>query len=329
MKDILTLGIESSCDETSVAVVKNGREILSNIIDTQIPIHEKYGGVVPEIASRNHIEAISRVTKLALKEANVEFKDIDAITPTYGPGLVGALLVGVSYAKALSYAINKPLVGVNHIQGHIAANYLTYPELEPPFLCLLVSGGNTQIVYVKNYTEFEVLGKTRDDAIGEAFDKVARVVGLNYPGGPKVDKLAKEGEPNIKLPKTHFENSLDFSFSGIKTAVININHNTKDINKADLCASFEKTVTEVLIENIEKAIKQTGMKSLAIAGGVSANSYIRSQILKLQSKDLKIYMPDLKLCTDNAAMIASAGYYNFINGKRDELDLNAVPNLKL
>ena len=329
MKDILTLGIESSCDETSVAVIKNGREILSNIIDTQIPIHEKYGGVVPEIASRNHIEAISRVTKLALKEANVEFKDIDAITPTYGPGLVGALLVGVSYAKALSFAINKPLVGVNHIQGHIAANYLTYKELKPPFLCLLVSGGNTQIVYVRDYTEFEVLGKTRDDAIGEAFDKVARVVGLDYPGGPKVDKLAKTGIPNIKLPKTHFENSLDFSFSGIKTEVININHNTKDINKADLCASFEKTVTEVLIENIRKAIEQTGMKSLAIAGGVSANSYIRNEILKLQSDDLKVYMPDLKLCTDNAAMIGSAGYYNFINGKRDELDLNAVPNLKL
>ena len=329
MKDVLTLGIESSCDETSVAVIKNGREILSNIIDTQIPIHEKYGGVVPEIASRNHIEAISRVTKLALKEANVEFKDIDAITPTYGPGLVGALLVGVSYAKALSFAINKPLVGVNHIQGHIAANYLTYKELKPPFLCLLVSGGNTQIVYVRNYTEFEVLGKTRDDAIGEAFDKVARVVGLDYPGGPKVDKLAKTGTPNIKLPKTHFENSLDFSFSGIKTAVININHNTKDINKADLCASFEKTVTEVLIENVRKAIEQTGMKSLAIAGGVSANSYIRSEILKLQNDDLKVYMPDLKLCTDNAAMIGSAGYYNFINGKRDELDLNAVPNLKL
>ena len=329
MQDILTLGIESSCDETSVSVVKNGREILSNIIDTQIPIHEKYGGVVPEIASRNHIEAISRVTKKALQEANVSFKDIDAITPTYGPGLVGALLVGVSYAKALSYAINKPLVGVNHIQGHIAANYLTYQELEPPFLCMLISGGNTQIVYVKDYTEFEVLGKTRDDAIGEAFDKVARVVGLEYPGGPKVDKLAKEGTPNIKLPKTHFENSLDFSFSGIKTAVININHNTKDINKADLCASFEKAVTEVLIENIEKAVKQTGMKKLAIAGGVSANSYIRNEILKLQTEEFKIYMPDLKLCTDNAAMIAAAGYYNFINGKRDGLDLNAVPNLKL
>ena len=328
-KDILTLGIESSCDETSVSVVKNGREILSNIIDTQIPIHEKYGGVVPEIASRNHIEAISRVTKKALEEANVKFDDIDAITPTYGPGLVGTLLVGLSYAKALSFAINKPLVGVNHIQGHIAANYITYPELKPPFLCVMTSGGNTQLVHVKNYTEFEVLGKTRDDAIGEAFDKVARVVGLGYPGGPKVDKLAKEGNPNaIELPKTHFDN-LDFSFSGIKTAVININHNTKDINKADLCASFEKTVTEVLIENIEKAVKQTGMKKLAIAGGVSANSYIRNEILKLQTEEFKIYMPDLKLCTDNAAMIAAAGYYNFINGKRDGLDLNAVPNLKL
>lgn len=328
-KDIITLGIESSCDETSVAVVKNGREVLSNIIDTQIPIHEKYGGVVPEIASRNHIEAISRVTKKAIEEANVSFNDIDAITPTYGPGLVGALLVGLSYAKALSFAIGKPLVGVNHIQGHIAANYITYKELKPPFLCVLVSGGNTQIVNVKSYTDFEILGKTRDDAIGEAFDKVARVVGLGYPGGPKVDKLAKEGNPIYKLPKTHFENSLDFSFSGIKTAVINLNHNTPNIDKADLCASFEKTVTEVLIENIKKAIEQTGIKSLAIAGGVSANSYIRNEILKLENEGIKIYMPELKLCTDNAAMIASAGYYNFINGKRDVLDLNAIPNLKL
>lgn len=329
MKDILTLGIETSCDETSVAVVKNGREILSNIIDTQIPIHEKYGGVVPEIASRNHVEAISRVTLYALKEAGITFNEIDAITPTYGPGLVGALLVGVSYAKALSFAIKKPLVGVNHIHGHIAANYITYKELEPPFLCLLISGGNTQIVYVKNYTEFEVLGKTRDDAIGEAFDKVARVVGLEYPGGPKVDKLAKQGAPIIQLPKTHFENSLDFSFSGIKTAVININHNTPNINKADLCASFEKTVTEVLIENIEKAIEKTRANKLAIAGGVSANSYIRNKILKLENEKLKIYMPDLKLCTDNAAMIASAGYYNYVAGKRDDLNMNAVPNLKL
>lgn len=328
-EDILTLGIESSCDETSVAVVKNGREILSNIIDTQIPIHEKYGGVVPEIASRNHIEAISRVTKLALKEANVTFEDIDAVTPTYGPGLVGALLVGLSYGKALSFAIKKPLVGVNHIQGHIAANYITHKDLKPPFLCVMMSGGNTQLVYVKNYTEFEVLGKTRDDAIGEAFDKVARVVGLGYPGGPKVDKLAKEGNPEaITLPKTHFDN-LDFSFSGIKTAVINLHHKTPDINKADLCASFEKTVTEILIENTKKALKQINVKTVALAGGVSANSYIRNEFLKLKEKGIEVYMPDLKLCTDNAAMIASAGYYNFVDGKRDELDLNAIPNLKL
>ena len=328
-KDIYVLGIESSCDETSVAVVKNGREVLSNIIDTQIPIHEKYGGVVPEIASRNHIEAISRVTKKALEEANVTFEDIDAITPTYGPGLVGALLVGLSYAKALSFAINKPLVGVNHIQGHIAANYITYPELEPPFLCVMMSGGNTQLVHVKNYNSFEVLGKTRDDAIGEAFDKVARVVGLGYPGGPKVDKLAKEGNPNsIELPKTHFDN-LDFSFSGIKTAIINLHHKNPDINKADLCASFEKTITEVLIENTKKALKQIKVDTVVLAGGVSANSYIRNAFLNLQDKGIRVYMPDLKLCTDNSAMIASAGYYNFINGERSKLDLNAIPNLKL
>ncbi len=328
-KDILTLGIETSCDETSASVVRNGREILSNVIDTQIPIHEKYGGVVPEIASRNHIEAISRVTMLALEQANVKFEDIDAVTPTYGPGLVGALLVGVSYAKALSFAINKPLVGVNHIHGHIASNYLTYKELEPPFLCVLISGGNTEIVHVKDYTEFEVLGKTRDDAIGEAFDKVARVVGLGYPGGPKVDKMAKNGKPIYDLPKTHFKDSLDFSFSGIKTAVINLNHKYQDINKEDLCASFQKAVTDVLIENTIKAIKQTNSKKIAIAGGVSANSYIRQAMLNLESKDLKVYMPDMKLCTDNAAMIASSGYYNFILGKRDNLDLNAIPNLKL
>lgn len=328
-KNILTLGIESSCDETSVAVVKNGREILSNIIDTQIPIHEKYGGVVPEIASRNHIEAISRVTKKALEEAKITFNDIDAVTPTYGPGLVGALLVGLSYAKALSFAIDKPLVGVNHIQGHIAANYITYSELEPPFICVMMSGGNTQLVHVKGYNKFEVLGKTRDDAIGEAFDKIARVVGLGYPGGPKVDKLAKEGNPDeIELPKTHFDN-LDFSFSGIKTAVINLHHKNPNINKANLCASFEKTVTDILIENTKKAIKQTKLKTITLAGGVSANSYIRNEFLKLEKQGIKVYMPDLKLCTDNAAMIASAGYYNFINGEKSSLNLNAIPNLKL
>ena len=329
-KDIIVMGIESSCDETSVAIVKNGREVLSNVIDTQIPIHEKYGGVVPEIASRNHIEAISRVTKKALEQAKVTFEDIDVIAPTYGPGLVGALLVGLSYAKGLSFAIDKPLVGVNHIQGHIAANYITYKELEPPFICVMTSGGNTQIIHVKNYTEFEVLGKTRDDAIGEAFDKVARVVGLGYPGGPKVDNLAKQGKPIINLPRTHFqEDTLDFSFSGIKTAVINLHHKEPDINKADLCASFQKTITETLLENVEKAIKNTRVNTIALAGGVSANSYIRGQFLNLENQGIKVYMPDLKLCTDNAAMIASAGYYQYINGKRDDLNLNAVPNLKL
>ena len=328
MKDIIVLGIESSCDETSVAVVKNGREVLSNIIDTQIKIHEQYGGVVPEIASRNHIEAISRVAKKALEDAKISFNDIDVIAPTYGPGLVGALLVGVSYARGLAFALNKPLVGVNHLEGHIAANYITHPDLEPPFLCMLTSGGNTQIVYVKDYCEMEVLGRTRDDAIGEAFDKVARVVGLGYPGGPKVDKLAQQGKATIDFPKTHFEN-LDFSFSGIKTAVINLHHKNPEIDKADLCMSFEKAVTEVLIENIETAIKQTGINKIVLAGGVYANTRIRGEFDKLEQKGIKIYKPDLKLCTDNAAMIASAGYYRYLNGNLSPNTLNAVPNLKI
>ena len=329
MKNILTLGIESSCDETSVSVVKNGREVLSNVINSQINIHTEYGGVVPEIASRCHTEVINQITKQALKEANVTMKDIDVVCPTYGPGLVGALLVGVSYAKGLAFANNKPLVGVNHLEGHIAANYITYKELKPPFLCLMMSGGNTQIVDVKDYCDFEVLGKTRDDAIGEAFDKVARVVGLGYPGGPKVDALAKDGEANIELPKTHFDN-LDFSFSGIKTAVINLNHKNPNTNKADLCASFQKTVTEILVDTVKKAVKNTGIKTLALAGGVSANSYIRNEFAKLQKEEnIQIYYPELKLCTDNAAMIASAGYYNYLEGKTSEMNLNAVPNLKL
>lgn len=328
MKDILTLGIESSCDETSVAVVRNGREVLSNVINTQIAIHTQFGGVVPEIASRKHIENISSVTEEALKQAEVTFDDIDAIACTYGPGLVGALLVGVSYAKALSYATGKPLVGTNHIEGHIAANYITNTKLEPPFLCLIISGGHTHLVHIKDYKKFEILGKTRDDAIGEAFDKVARVIGLGYPGGPKVDNLAKEGTPNIQLPKTHFDN-LDFSFSGIKTAVINLHHKTPDINKADLCASFEKTVTEELVDNTLKAAKTLGINKIALAGGVSANSYIRNSFENLKEKGFEIYYPEMKLCTDNAAMIASAGYYNFINGNISDLTLNAVPNLKL
>ena len=328
-KDIIIMGVESSCDETSVAVVKNGRTLLSNVIDSQISIHEKFGGVVPEIASRNHVEVISNVMKKALREANIELKDIDAIACTYGPGLVGALLVGVSYAKALSYSLQKPLVPVNHIEGHIDANYLTHSELEPPFLCMLMSGGNTQIVYVKGYTEFEILGKTKDDAIGEAFDKVARVIGLGYPGGPKIDKLAKDGKANIDLPKVHLDN-LDFSFSGLKTAVINLHHKTPDINKADLAASFEKDVSEMLITNIKKAIDKTKIKKVVLAGGVSANSYIRKEFDKLAiEENINIYYPELSLCTDNAAMIAVAGYYEYINGKRADLTLNAVPNLKL
>ncbi len=329
MKDIIILGIESSCDETSVAIVKNGREVLSNVINTQISIHELYGGVVPEIASRNHVENISPVMKEALKEANIKIDDVDGIACTYGPGLVGALLVGVSYAKALSYAANKPLIGVNHIQGHIAANYITYKELKPPFLTLLISGGNTQLVLVKDYTEFEILGKTRDDAVGEAFDKIARVIGLGYPGGPKMDKLAQDGTPNIDLPKVHIE-GLDFSFSGLKTAIINLHHKTPDINKADLAASFEKDVAEILLDNTKKAVKETNINKIALAGGVSANSYIRKAFKELEEKeDIKVYYPELKLCTDNAAMIASAGYYNFLKGNFSDLKLNAVPNLKL
>ena len=329
MKDILTLGIESSCDETSVSIVKNGREVLSNVINSQVPIHEKFGGVVPEIASRNHVEAISDVTKKALEEAGVTFDDIDAICVTQGPGLVGALLVGVAYAKALAYALNKPLVPVNHIAGHIAANYITYAELKPPFLCLLVSGGNTILMNIEDYTKYEILGSTRDDAIGEAYDKVARVIGLDYPGGPKIDQLAKEGRANIELPETQFEN-LDFSFSGIKTAVLNLHHKNPDINKADLCASFEKATTDMLIHNVKKALEHHKIKKLALGGGVSANSYIRKRFEEFAKQEgIQIYFPELKLCTDNAAMIASAGYYNFMEGDRGELDLNAVPNLKL
>lgn len=328
-KDIIILGIETSCDETSVAVVKNGREVLSNIINSQIDIHEKYGGVVPEIASRCHTEVINMIYKEALKEANITLDEIDAIACTYGPGLVGALLVGVSYAKALSYASNKKLVGVNHIEGHIAANYITNKELKPPFICLIISGGHTHLVYVEDYTKFKILGKTRDDAIGEAFDKVARVVGLGYPGGPKVDKLAKEGVANINLPKTHLDN-LDFSFSGIKTAILNLYHKNPNINKADLCKSFEKDCCDILIENVMKAVKMYNVDKIVLAGGVSANSYIRNEFLNLEKeKNIKVYYPELKLCTDNAAMIASAGYYNYLNNKFSGLSLNAIPNLKI
>ena len=329
MKDILILGIESSCDETSVSVVKNGREVLSNVINSQIKIHEEYGGVVPEIASRCHTEVINQIMKQALKDASVTLDDIDAIAVTQGPGLVGALLVGVSYAKGLSYVTEKPLVAVNHIEGHIAGNYLSHKNLQPPFLCLIISGGHTHLVNVKSYTEFEVLGKTRDDAIGEAFDKVARVVGLGYPGGPKVDNLAKQGNPNIDLPISHFDN-LDFSFSGIKTAVINLNHKTPDLNKADLCASFQVAVTEMLTTNVKKAVKQYNSDKIVIAGGVSRNSFIRESFDNLaKNMNIKVFYPEPVLCTDNAAMIAAAGYYNYINGECADLKLNAIPNLKI
>ncbi|MCI9017241.1 MAG: tRNA (adenosine(37)-N6)-threonylcarbamoyltransferase complex transferase subunit TsaD [Clostridia bacterium] len=329
MKNIITLGIESSCDETSVAVVRNGREVLSNIINSQIPVHKQFGGVVPEIASRNHVEAISEVTKQAIEEAKIQYGDIDVVSCTYGPGLVGALLVGVSYAKALSFALNKPLVGVNHIHGHIAANYITHKELKPPFLCLVISGAHTHLVHIKTYTEFEILGRTKDDAIGEAYDKVARTIGLEYPGGPKIDKMAKEGEANINLPHTYFDN-LDFSFSGIKTAVLNLNHKNPDVNKKDLCASFEKVTTDMLLNNTKKAIKKLNISKLALAGGVSANSYIREKFLQLEMLEkIKVYYPELSLCTDNAAMIAAAGYYNYKAGKLSDLTLNAIPNLKI
>ena len=329
MKDILIMGIESSCDETSVSIVKNGRDILSNVINSQIKIHEEYGGVVPEIASRCHTEVINQIMKESLKQAKVSLEKIDAVAVTYGPGLVGALLVGVSYAKGLSYVLNKPLIAVNHIEGHIAGNYLTYPELKPPFLCLIISGGHTHLVNVKDYNEFEVLGKTKDDAIGEAFDKVARVVGLGYPGGPKVDNLAKEGTANIKLPISHFDN-YDFSFSGIKTAVINLNHKNPNMNKADLCMSFEQAATEMLLNNVKKAIDNLHTDKIVLAGGVSRNSYIRNSFDKLAKElNIKVYYPEPVLCTDNAAMIAAAGYYNYINNEKADLKLNAIPNLKM
>ncbi len=326
---MLVLGIESSCDETSVAIVEDGRKVLSNVINSQIKIHERFGGVVPEIASRNHVQAISTVTKQALEQAKITFDQVDAISCTMGPGLVGALLVGVSYAKALSFALDKPLIGTNHIKGHIAANYITHKELKPPFICLIISGGHTHLVLVKDYNDFQILGKTRDDAIGEAFDKVARVIGLGYPGGPKIDKMAKQGKPNIHLPRTYFEN-LDFSFSGIKTAVINLNHKNPDIDKSDLCASFEQAVTEVIVTNTLKACKNSNVKTVALAGGVSANSYIRNAFDNVaKENNIDIYYPEMELCTDNAAMIASAGYYELINGKTSSLDLNAIPNLKI
>lgn len=336
-KDFKILAIESSCDETSAAIVVDGREVRSNIISSQIETHEKFGGVVPEVASRKHIEAISLVVQEALEEADVTLQDIDAIGVTYGPGLVGALLVGLQYAKGLAYSLDKPLIGVNHIEGHICANFIEHKYLEPPFMCLVVSGGHTFIVYVKGYGEFEVISSTRDDAAGEAYDKIARALGLGYPGGPKIDKLAKEGnEDAIKFPRAKMNDgdSLDFSFSGVKSAVLNylnkMNMTGEEVNKADVAASFQKAVVGVLVDNVIEACKMKKSNKIAIAGGVAANSYLRKSMVEEAKKyGIEILFPDIKLCTDNAAMIGSAAYYDYVNGKTSTMELNAIPNLKL
>lgn len=334
--DTYILGIESSCDETAAAVVKNGREVLSNVINTQIDLHKKYGGVVPEIASRKHIENIDAVIDEALKEADMSLADIDAVAVTYGPGLVGALLVGVSSAKAIAYAAEKPLVPVHHIRGHISANFIAHPDLKPPFVCLVASGGHSHIVNVKDYTEFEILGRTRDDAAGEAFDKIARVLGLGYPGGPLIDKLAAEGNPDaVQFPRVRMDkDSLDFSFSGVKTAVINYLHKAEqrgeDINKADIAASFQNAVTDVLCEHTLEGALKNNAKTVAIAGGVAANTQLREKMTAVCGKHgIEVVYPPPVLCTDNAAMIACAGYFAYKNGDRAGLDLNAVPNLPL
>lgn len=334
--EIKILAIESSCDETAAAVVVNGRDMRSNVISSQIDLHTLYGGVVPELASRKHIEKINQVIAQALSDAHMTLDDMDAIAVTYGPGLVGALLVGVAEAKAISYARNLPLVGVHHIEGHISANYIENPELEPPFLCLVVSGGHTHLVKVTDYGKYEILGRTRDDAAGEAFDKVARAIGLGYPGGPKIEEVSHEGNPNaIVFPRAKVGDGVyDFSFSGLKSAVLNYlngcNMKGETIHQADVAASFQQAVTDVLVGHAEHAIEEFGMNRFAIAGGVASNGVIRSAMAEMcERKGVGFYHPSPILCTDNAAMIGAAAYYDFIAGKRAGLDLNAVPNLKL
>ncbi len=334
--DVTILAIESSCDETAAAVVRNGRDVRSNVISSQIELHKLYGGVVPEIASRKHIEKINQVITEALSDADMTLDDMDAIAVTYGPGLVGALLVGVAEAKAIAYAKDLPLVGVHHIEGHISANYIENKDLEPPFLSLVVSGGHTHLVRVRDYGEYEILGRTRDDAAGEAFDKVARAIGLGYPGGPKIDKLAKEGDPDaIPFPKAKIAGApYDFSFSGLKSAVLNYLNGCKmknePINEADVAASFQKAVVDVLIEHAMLAVRETGLKKLALAGGVASNSALRAAAeVACRKADVQLYRPSPLLCTDNAAMIGAAAYYEYRKGVRDGLDLNAVPYLKL
>ena len=334
--DVYILAIESSCDETAAAVVKNGREVLSNIISSQIALHTLYGGVVPEIASRKHIEKINQVIEAALAEAKMTLEDMTAVAVTYGPGLVGALLVGVAEAKAIAYGAKKPLVGIHHIEGHVSANFIEHPDLEPPFVCLIVSGGHTHLVIVRNYGEFEIIGRTMDDAAGEAFDKVARAVGLGYPGGPKVDRASKEGNPHaIEFPRARVGGSeYDFSFSGMKSAVLNYINQAQmkgeAISVPDLCASFQNAVVDVLVSRAVAAAKEFGYDKLAIAGGVASNSALREGMRKACEREgLKLYYPSPIYCTDNAAMIGAAAYYEYINGARAGWDLNAVPNLKL
>lgn len=336
MEEVLILAIESSCDETAAAVVRNGREVLSNVIYSQIALHTEYGGVVPEIASRKHIEKINQVIDQALKDAGVTLREITAVAVTYGPGLVGALLVGVSAAKAISFATGIPLVGVHHIEGHISANYIENKELKPPFVCLVASGGHSHLVVVKDYGEYEIIGRTRDDAAGEAFDKVARAIGLGYPGGPKIDKLSREGNPGaISFPRARVaENEFDFSFSGLKSAVLNYLNGCRmkgeTVNTADVAASFQKAVNDVLVEHSIRAVKQYRYDTFAIAGGVAANSSLREAFERECGQNgIAFYYPSPVYCTDNAAMIGTAGYYEYCRGTRSGFDLNAVPNLKL
>lgn len=336
MKDVYILAIESSCDETACSIVKNGREVLSNIISSQIEIHQKFGGVVPEVASRKHVENITGVVELAMEEAKIRREDIDAVAVTYGPGLVGALLVGLQFAKGFAFSLGVPLIGVNHIEGHIAANYIQYKDLQPPFVSLVVSGGHTFVVHVKDYDAFEVMGETRDDAAGEAFDKVARAMGLGYPGGPAIDKIAREGNPMaIRFPKANFhEDTLDFSFSGLKSSVLNYLNSEKqrghEINVPDVSASFQHAVVSVLVENAMKTIRSRNLDKIAVAGGVASNSSLREALLqKGAEENVRILFPDAILCTDNAAMIGSAAYFQYIKGHVSGNDLNAKPGLSL
>lgn len=334
-KEVIILGIESSCDETSIAIVKNGREVLSNVISSQIEIHTRFGGVVPEVASRNHIEAINNVLNEALEQAKLKITDVDAIAVTYGAGLIGALMVGVSFAKSLAFALNKPLIAVNHIKGHISANYIEHKDLIPPFICLIVSGGHTAIVEVESYVKLNLIGTTQDDAIGEAFDKVARVIGLGYPGGPKIDAYAKQGKNNIKFAKDSLKNTFNSSFSGLKTAVINyvhtLNQKGKELPIEDICCSFQTEAVDGLVEKSLRACRRFGYKKICLAGGVSANSYLREKMTQRGKQEgIEVYAPSLKLCTDNAGMIASLGYFNLINNVGiSDVDLDAVSNIDI